>query len=152
MSHSQPPQALVVWNGEWPYVKRGVSEVRAVAVSAIASVNALVDVPAYLARARKYTAAADSFVSTQSAKASSQLESHQWVVPATGIALASVFVVVKSVPWGGAKMLRNGLLTAAVLTAFMYPREIVNRIDAMMPFQTYAVKDESAVKQERSKA
>jgi hypothetical protein len=142
MSNSQPSRMLVVWNGEWPYVKRGVSEVRVVATRAIAAVNALVDVPAYLARARKYTAAADSFVMAQSAKASSQLESHQWVVPATGIALASTFVVVKSASWGGAKMLRNGLLTAAVLTAFMYPREIVNRVDAVLPYRTTALKDD----------
>lgn len=141
MSSSQAPQTLVVWNGEWPYLKRGVAEVRGVATRGIATVNALIDLPAYLARARRYTAAADSFVTTQSAKASSTLESHQWVVPATGIALASTFVVVKSVPWGGAAMLRNGLLTAAALTVFMYPREMVHRVDAMMPFRTSDLKD-----------
>ncbi|KPI87169.1 hypothetical protein ABL78_3731 [Leptomonas seymouri] len=143
MSNSHTSQTLVVWNGEWPYVKCGVSEVRAVTTRAIASVNALIDVPACLARARKYTAAADNFVTTQSAKAGSQLESHQWVVPAIGIALTSSFVVVKSAPWGGAKMLRNGVLTAAALTAFMYPREIANRVDAIMPFSTAAVKDDA---------
>ncbi|KPA77027.1 putative mitochondrial hypothetical protein [Leptomonas pyrrhocoris] len=141
MANAQPSQPLVVWSGEWPYVKRGVSEVRTVATRATASINALVDVPAYLARARRYTAAADSFVTMQSAKASSHLESHQWVVPAVGIALASSFVVVKSVPWGGVKMMRNGLLTALVLTAFMYPREIVNRVDAVMPFRAPALKE-----------
>lgn len=142
MPNSQSPQTLVVWNGEWPYVKRGVAEVRAVASRAIASASALVDVPAYLARARKYTAAADSFVTTQSAKVSLVQASDQWVVPAAGIALASIFVVVKSAPWGGAKMLRNGLLTAAVLTAFMYPREIVNRVDMMLPFRIAALQDD----------
>lgn len=133
-SPSQQPQ-YVLWNGEWPYVKRGVSEVRAVVAGLVASASALVDVPAYLTRARKYTAAADDFVTSQSAKASSTLESHQWVVPASGIALASAYVVVRSAPWGGAKMLRNGLITATALTVFMYPREIVHRVDAAMPFQ-----------------
>ncbi|KAG5483912.1 hypothetical protein CUR178_06909 [Leishmania enriettii] len=135
MPDLQTVQTLVLWNGEWPYVKRGVSEVRAVAASAIDSANALVDVPACLTRARKYAAAADDFVAAQSARASSTLESHQWIVPATGIALASVYVVVRSAPWGGVKMMRNGLMTAAALTVFMYPRELVYRIDRAMPFQ-----------------
>lgn len=143
MSKSQTSQTLVVWNGEWPYVKRGVAEVRGVTTRGIAAVNALVDIPAYLARARRYTAAADSFVTSQSAKASSTLESHQWVVPATGIALASTFVVVKSAPWGGVKMLRNGLLTAAMLSAFMYPREMVHRVDSLVPFRTADLKEDA---------
>ncbi|GET86688.1 hypothetical protein, conserved [Leishmania tarentolae] len=142
MPDSQTVQVFVLWNGEWPYVKRGVSEVRAVVARAIASANALVDVPAYLARARKYTAAADDFVMAQSARASSTLESHQWVVPATGIALASIYVVVRSAPWGGVKMMRNGLITAAALITFMYPREIVHQIDSAMPFQARASIDE----------
>ncbi|CBZ24535.1 conserved hypothetical protein [Leishmania mexicana MHOM/GT/2001/U1103] len=135
MPDSQTVRTLVLWNGEWPYVKRGVSEVRAVAAGVIASANALVDVPAYLARARKYTAVADDFVTAQSARASSTLESHQWVVPAAGIALASVYVVVRSASWGGAIMMRNGLVTAGALTAFMFPREIVHHVDSAMPFQ-----------------
>ncbi|KAG5484764.1 hypothetical protein LSCM1_06587 [Leishmania martiniquensis] len=138
MPDSPTAQTFVLWNGEWPYVKRGVSEVRAVVAGAISSASALVDVPACLARARKYAAAADDFVSVQSAKASSTLESHQWIVPATGIALASVYVVVRSAPWGGVKMMRNGLITASALTAFMYPREIVHRIDSAMPLQAPA--------------
>ncbi|CAM41958.1 conserved hypothetical protein [Leishmania braziliensis MHOM/BR/75/M2904] len=138
MSDPKTVRTFLLWNGEWPYVKRGVSEVRAVAAGVIAAANALVDVPAFLARARKYTVAADDFITVQSAKASSTLELHQWVVPASGIALASVYVVVRSAPWGGVKMLRNGLFTAAALTVFMYPREIVHRMDSAMPFQTPA--------------
>ncbi|KAG5510130.1 hypothetical protein JKF63_07026 [Porcisia hertigi] len=135
MQNSEMVQTFVLWSGEWTYVKRGVSEVRAAVAGVIASASALVDVPACLARARRYTAAADDFVTLQSARASSTLESHQWVVPATGIALASIYVVVRSAPWGGMKMMRNGFITSAALTAFLYPREIVHRIDSAMPLQ-----------------
>ncbi|KAK7193963.1 hypothetical protein NESM_000308100 [Novymonas esmeraldas] len=138
MSNSKTVDEFVLWSGEWPYVKRGVSEVRAVAAGAIASASALVDVPAYLARARRYSAAADDFVTTQSAKASSAVGSQEWVVPAIGIALCSAYVVVRSAPWGGMKMTRNGVITAAALTVFMYPRELVHRIDSAMPFRSPA--------------
>lgn len=131
---------MVVWSGEWPYVKRGVSDVHTIVAAWLRQFSALVDVPAYLANARRYTAAADDFVMAQTQQASSTLGTHQWVVPATGIALTSIFVVVKSMPWGGAKMLRNGVATAAILTAFMFPREIVQRVDGMMPFQTSKIK------------
>lgn len=131
------PETIVVWGGEWPYVKRGVSEVRSATAGAARAVSGLFDVPGYLATARRYTSQVDSYVTAGTVNASAELQRHQWVVPATGITLASCFVVAKSIPWGGAAMMRNGMITAGALTVFMFPREIVAVVDSVLPFRTH---------------
>lgn len=127
-------ETLVVWAGEWPYVKRGVSQVRATTFSAARSVSRLFDLPGYMTMARKYANAADHFMTSRASRASANLQRNQWVLPATGVTVTSLFVVAKSAPWGGYVMLRNGMITAALLTVFLFPREIVASVDALLPF------------------
>lgn len=131
-----PGETITVWSGEWPYVKRGVSEVRATVEAAARGVSRLFDIPGYLAVAKKYSDRADQFVTSQTLKAGEQLHRHAWLVPASSITLTSLFVVSKSVPWGGWAMFRNGTVAAMALSLFLFPRELAAYANEALPYST----------------
>ncbi|ORC88532.1 uncharacterized protein TM35_000161700 [Trypanosoma theileri] len=132
--------AVVVWEGEWPSLRRRVAAIRRAAWVPAAALAGFFDVAGHIATAKIYTARADRFVTEQTAIASEQLRTRRWILPAAGISSLSVFVVVKSAPWGTYKALRNGTATALLLTCFLFPREIITAIDERLPFSTRNVK------------
>ncbi|RNF22888.1 uncharacterized protein Tco025E_03025 [Trypanosoma conorhini] len=127
---------VALWEGEWMWLRRHVSLVRQAAWVFGDLAGSVLDLPAYLATARAYTAQADRFVTEKTLLASEQLRRSQWILPAFGIASASLFVVAKSAPWGTYRAFRNGAVTAVLLTCFLLPRELVNAVDAELPFGT----------------
>ncbi|KAH9599842.1 hypothetical protein LSM04_008530 [Trypanosoma melophagium] len=128
--------ALTLWEGEWPSLRRRVAALRRSALVPAAALAGLCDVAGHIATAKIYTAQADRFVAQQTAIASEQLRTRRWILPAVGISSASVFVVVKSAPWGTYRALRNGVATAVLLTCFLFPREITEAVDRLLPFST----------------
>lgn len=133
---SAPLPPLVVWDGEWTYVKRGITDVREQLCRAYHRISHAFDVPGRVATAKQLGKEADTFVLTQTQKANAQLQKQHWILPATGIAVTSVYVAVRSAPLGAYKVWRNGCGAAIVLTLFLFPREVVNTIDSLLPFST----------------
>ncbi|KEG11399.1 hypothetical protein DQ04_02661040 [Trypanosoma grayi] len=125
-----------LWEGEWPWLKWCVTTTRQWVWLLGAVLGNVFDFAGYLATAKMYTAQADRFVMNQTSMASEQLRTRRWILPAAGISATSVFVVVKSAPWGAYRAFRNGAATAALLTCFLFPREIVATTDSMLPFST----------------
>ncbi|RNF07687.1 hypothetical protein TraAM80_03209 [Trypanosoma rangeli] len=127
---------VALWEGEWMWLRRHVSVVRQAAWVFGDLAGSVFDLPAHLATARVYTAQADRFVTEKTLFASEQLRRSHWILPAVGITCTSLFVVAKSAPWGTYRAFRNGAVTAVLLTCFLLPREIVDAVDAELPFGT----------------
>ncbi|EAN91398.1 hypothetical protein, conserved [Trypanosoma cruzi] len=127
---------VAIWEGEWLWLRRQLSTVRQTVWMFGALLGPVFDLAAYLATAKVCVARADRFVTEQTLLASEQLRRRHWILPAIGITSASLFVLFKSSPWGTYRAFRNGAVTAALLTCFLLPREIIDAVDAELPFST----------------
>eukprot|EP00796_Vickermania_ingenoplastis_P004815 gene4815-3457_t len=133
---TQQPETLVVWEGEWPYVKAGVAQVRHTFIDAVRVVQETLNLPTYVAMARRYTDTTDRFVTSLAVDMHANLRQHDWVARAAGVLVASSFVMAKSIPLGAHKTGRNGLLCSALLIALMFPAELAHCLDHRTWFGT----------------
>ncbi|CCW68346.1 unnamed protein product [Phytomonas sp. Hart1] len=116
---------VVVWSSEWPYVKQGVSQVRLYVVRKVCRMSNFLDISGRISTGRKFTNATNELASSQMNMVGKTMREKRWKMPAMGIITLSLFVTAKSSPWGMYIMLRNGFLTAAIMTVGIFPREIV---------------------------
>lgn len=138
MSNLQRP--VLVWEGEWTSVKAVITNVRQTVTGLTEQVKSVVDVPMYLALARRYSDSTDKYVTSLAVGAHANLRHHDWVARTTGIVLATSYVMSKSAFLGSVKMARNGLLCAAMMTMVLFPAELAHRLDRTLWFSTKELK------------
>lgn len=122
-SNEAPLASLVVWEGEWPLVKQQVVRTRQCIENVYGRVRNVVDIPNYVAAARRCQHSTDRRVSEFAMDAQASMQKHEWVARAFCILATSSFVMAKSVTFGPYKTARNGMLCAAALTATLFPLE-----------------------------
>ncbi|EPY27244.1 hypothetical protein STCU_05848 [Strigomonas culicis] len=124
------------WVGEWPYVKRGIKEVRMTLQQWCSSVttNEFFDTAQFLKAAKQMTSETDARWTRQGLLLHRYLRERPWVLPAAGIAGLSAFVFVKSARWGNYYALRNSVAALVLSTCFVFPRELLLLADDHLPF------------------
>lgn len=138
MSNLQQP--VLVWEGEWSNVKAVITSMRETVTGVARQVREVIDIPMYLALARRYSDSTDQYVTSLAVGAHANLRRHDWVARTTGIVLASSYVMSKSAFLGSVKMARNGLICATMMTMILFPAEIAHRLDRTLWFSTKELK------------
>ncbi|CCW63500.1 unnamed protein product [Phytomonas sp. EM1] len=124
---------FVVWSGEWPYVKQGVSQVRTRASRIVRRIREVLDIDGRISAGKSYTGSANALASSQMQIWSRTMREKSWGMPAIGVVSLSLFVTSKSTRWGTYVMFRNGIVTATILTLAIFPREIVGLLGIALP-------------------
>jgi hypothetical protein len=116
--------SVVVWEGEWPQLKRAVTSARQCAQSTVAAGSAALRHETF-ASARRLATSFDETVTSQSRAFSRYCFENRWVGPAAAVTTAATFVASRSFYyWGVRAALRNGVLTSAMGASYMFPEEI----------------------------
>lgn len=127
---------LVVWEGEWAPVKAVVAQARHHYQQVTERVRDVLDVPMYVALARRYTDTTDRYVSSLAMDAHSRLQQHNWVARAAGVLLSTSYVMTKSAFLGPLTTARNGIICATLFTCILFPEELFQSFNRSVWFNT----------------
>lgn len=115
---------IILWEGEWPQLKRVVKSTRLFASCISYHVNSVFDFGAAKSSLIDTAKKVDTVAVSRSKQLGRTYRENPWIVPATGIAGVSTFVFLKSARWGMLASVRHSLLCAGILVGLTFPHEI----------------------------
>lgn len=125
---------ITVWEGEWPLLKYFVREARTNATKGFHIFMDIVDGREYVRVVKSAAAQSDEIVMNSSKRLTREVRSNPWIIPATGIGAASLFIFSKSLRWGAYAATRNGILFGGATTCLLYPHDVRAVILSNLPF------------------
>jgi hypothetical protein len=123
---------LIVWEGEWPWVKEQVRGLRQ-SLSCFSGGKAESTAKSIAQTSSVALTSVDSALTTFSQGVSSFLKEEPWTIPAVGRGAFSGLVTVKSLRWGLPRATRNGLAAGLIGVTVLYPPDVRRLVFELNP-------------------
>lgn len=119
---------VTVWVGEWPLLKQFVGRARAGSTNAWEAALSKGSREAITA-VTVASSRVDEAVTSQSRRISAYCFANPWLQPAALVGVATAVTTSKSLRWGTAPAMRNGILVGGLTAAYCFPNDIRSFVD-----------------------